>query len=191
MDGRMAISPMMDAWQFFMTAQIGWEQFRYFFFLYFWVGTVEKNTLYQQTLPCNIFNIWTYHKIWMERPMESCTFWSTVTDRMIIFFAFSLSMLFSPRGSIWAARWPLTWQRIPRYCFWSLMIDVHLIGPDGPLNSKMCINDLGTGCSAPHARQGSTQGGQSNLVGVCCVAQGGRCLVRSSPRDTKKLRPGF
>ena len=42
------------------------------------------------------------------------TFWSTVTDRMIIFLAFSLSMLLSPKGSIWAARWPLTWYDLGR-----------------------------------------------------------------------------
>ena len=71
------------------------------------------------------------------------------------------------------------------------MISVHLIGPDSPLNSKMCINDLSTGCSAPHARQGSTQGGQGNLVWICCVAQRGRCLVRSSPRDTKSYDLDF
>ena len=68
--------------------------------------------------------------------------------------------------------------------FWGPLISVHLIGSDGPLNCKMCINDLRTGCSTPHARQGSTQGGQSNLIWVCCVAQRWRCLVCPSPGNT-------
>ena len=63
---------------------------------------------------------------------------------------------------------------------------VHLIGPDGPLNCKMCINDLSTGSSTPHTRQSTTKGSQSNLIWVCCVAQRWRSLVGSSPRDKYK-----
>ena len=62
----------------------------------------------------------------------------------------------------------------------------HLVGPDGPLNCKMCINDLCTWSSTSHARQGTAQGGQSNLIWVCCIAQRWRSLVRSSPRDKYK-----
>ena len=64
--------------------------------------------------------------------------------------------------------------------FTLILLDAHLVGPDGALDCKMRVDDLSARCSTAYTRQSAAKGGKGNLIGVCGVAQGWWRLIGSS-----------